>query len=164
MQPMTESAIRRSFINASRSETAALHLPQDLESIDWENLDQLGWRDYKMPKRGYLLAPFEGSVVGVLLRAPDTAPPRNRRVLCALCEDIFSEDEVFLFVAKRAGAPGRNGNTVGTLIHSDFTCSRNVRAEVKPTAIHPDPDVVVKSRIEGLQARTEKFIRQVLNQ
>ena len=164
MQPLTESAIRRSFINASRSETAALNLPQDFESIDWENLDQLGWRDHKMPKRGYLLAPFEGSVVGLLLRAPDTAAPRNRRVLCALCQDIQSEEEVFLFVAKRSGQSGRNGNTVGTLIHADFTCSRNVRAEVKPTPIQPDPEVVLKSRIEGLQSRTEQFIRQVLKQ
>lgn len=162
MQPLTESEIRRSFINASRSETAALNLPQNFGSLDWDQLDQLGWRDHKMPKRGYLLAPFEGSVVGVLLRAPDTAAPKNRAVLCALCQDIMSKDEVFLFVARRAGASGRNGNSVGTLIHADFLCSQNVRAEVKPTVIHPDPDVVIKERIAGLNYRTEQFIRQVL--
>ena len=164
MQPLTESAIRRSFINASRSETAAMNLPQNFETIDWDQLDQLGWRDHKMPKRGYLVAPFEGSLVGVLLRAPDTAAPKNRRVLCALCEDIFSEEEVFLYVARRAGASGRNGNSVGTLIHSEFTCSRNVRAAVDPTPIQPDPEAVIKKRIDGLQFRTGQFIRQVLAQ
>ncbi|GAA3290681.1 FBP domain-containing protein [Arthrobacter citreus] len=164
MQPLTESAIRRSFINASRSETAALNLPQNFETLDWDQLDQLGWRDHKMPKRGYLLAPFEGSIVGVLLRAPDTAAPKNRRVMCALCQDVKSKDEVFLYVARRSGASGRNGNSVGTLIHADFICSQSVRAEVEPSPIHPDPEVVIKERIDGLQFRTEQFIRQVLAQ
>lgn len=163
MQPLTETEIRRSFINASRSETAAINLPQNFDSIDWDSLEQLGWRDHKMAKRSYLLAPFEGTVAGILLRAPDTAAPKNRRVICALCQDVKSKDEVFLYVARRAGAPGRNGNSVGTLIHADFICSQSVRAEVEPSAIHPDPEVVIKERVEGLQSRTEQFIRSVLN-
>lgn len=162
MDPLTEAAIRKSFVNATRSEVAALNLPQDFDQLNWENLDQLGWRDHKMPQRAYLLLPVDNRLVGVLLRAPELSAPKNRRVLCALCQDVFSEEQVFLYVARRAGQRGRDGNTVGTLIHADFTCSANVRAEVQPNPIHPDPALVVKERIEGLRTRSEQFVRNVM--
>ncbi len=162
MEPLSESTIRKSFVNATRSEVAAMNLPLGFEQINWDSLDQLGWRDHKMPQRAYLVLPLDGKPVGVLLRAPELSAPKNRRVLCALCQDVFSEEEVFLYVARRAGQRGRDGNTVGTLIHSDFTCSVNVRAAVDPTPIHPDPELVIAGRIAGLRSRTEQFVRNVL--
>ena len=162
MEPLSESVIRKSFINATRSEVAAMNMPIGFENITWEILDQLGWRDHKMPQRAYLVLPLDGKPVGILLRAPELSAPKNRRVLCALCQDVFSEEEVFLYVARRAGQRGRDGNTVGTLIHADFTCSVNVRAAVPPTPIHPDPDVVIAERIQGLRERTELFVRNIL--
>ena len=162
METLSESTIRKSFVNATRSEVAAMNLPIGFESINWDALDQLGWRDHKMPQRAYLVLPVDGRIRGILLRAPELSAPKNRRVMCALCQDVFSEDEVFLYVARRAGQRGRDGNTVGTLIHADFTCSANVRAEVAPTPIHPDPDLVVAERTRGLQERTEQFARNVL--
>ena len=162
MEPLNESIIRKSFVNATRSEVAAMNLPAGLEDLEWENLDQLGWRDSKMPQRAYLVLPVDGKTVGVLLRAPELSAPKNRRVMCALCQDVFSEEEVFLYVARRAGQRGRDGNTVGTLIHADFTCSANVRAAVPPTPIHPDPELVTEERIRGLRERSSQFVRNVM--
>ncbi|UPO78059.1 FBP domain-containing protein [Arthrobacter sp. Helios] len=160
MQPVTEAVIRKSFINASRSQVAALNFPPDFAETDWENLDQIGWQDHKMPQRSYLVLPVDNKPVAILLRAPELVSA-SKRALCALCEDLISEDDVYLFVAPKAGASGKNGNSVGTLIHSTFSCSRNVRAEVKPTVIHPDPELVKAERIRGLQERTLQFVQKV---
>ena len=68
---------------------------------------------------------------------------------------------MLLWVAKRAGQSGRNGNTVGTLICADFGCCRNVRVEPPVNEINPDPAAVVLRQIEGLVARTVQFTDRV---
>ena len=161
MESVSAQQIRSSFINASRSEAAKLTLPKDFDSLDWASLDFLGWRDEKMPLRGYLVVPFTEGLTGIMLRAPEGGARKNRSVLCELCRDVFSTEDVLLWVAKRAGQPGKNGNTVGTLICAEFLCSGNVRREPPANEINPDPSVVVQQQIEGLKARTEQFLQRV---
>ena len=81
MQQITPQQIRSSFINASRSEAAKLNLPQEFDALDWGSLDFLGWRDNKMPRRGYLVAPGPTGLTGIMLRAPEGGPKKNRSVL-----------------------------------------------------------------------------------
>lgn len=161
MQPVTEKALRSAFINASRSEAAKATLPDDFADIAWEDLDYFGWRDARMPQRGYILRWQENRLVGLMLRAPDGGSGKNRRVLCDLCRDVFSKDDVYLWVARRAGQSGRDGNTVGTLVCADFGCSRRVRVLPKPSEIQPDPHVVVAAQIDGLARRTDLFLAKV---
>lgn len=161
MQKITAQQIRSSFINASRSEAAKLNLPRDFETLDWDSLDFLGWRDPKMPLRGYLVMPENGKLTGIMLRAPEGGAGKNRAVLCELCRDVFSKEEVYLWVSKRAGQSGRDGNTVGTLICADFLCSANVRKEPPANEINPDPAAVVLRQIAGLQERTSRFLARV---
>ncbi|CAA9277053.1 MAG: FIG00389896: hypothetical protein [uncultured Arthrobacter sp.] len=164
MHPLSIKDIRSSFINATRSETVKLTPPKVLETLDWANLDLLGWRDEKMPLRGYLVLPTDQGLTGVMLRAPEGGPRRNRSVLCELCRDVFSKEDVLLWVARRAGQSGRNGNTVGTLICADFLCSSNVRKEPPANEIHPDPALVVKRQVEEFRERAEKFVGRVRQQ
>ncbi len=161
MEKISEKQIRSCFVNASRSEAAKLTLPARFAGLDWDRLDFLGWRDEKMPQRGYLVSNAGDRLVGLMLRAPDGGSGRNRKVLCDLCRDVFSEEDVFLWVAKRAGQSGRDGNTVGTLICAQFVCSANVRKEPPVSEIEPDPAAVVERQIRGLQERTERFIGRV---
>ena len=161
MQQITPQQIRSSFINASRSEAAKLNLPQEFDALEWESMDFLGWRDNKMPLRGYLVVPGPMGLTGITLRAPEGGPRKNRSVLCELCRDVFSKEDVVLWVAKRAGQSGRDGNTVGTLICAGFLCSRNVRKRPPANEINPDPAAVVFRQIEGLQARTAQFLARV---
>jgi hypothetical protein len=161
MQQITAQQIRSSFINASRSEATKLNLPRDFGTLDWESLDFLGWRDGKMPLRGYLVVPGPDGLTGIMLRAPEGGAKKNRSVLCELCRDVFSKEDVLLWVAKRAGQSGRDGNTVGTLICADFLCSGNVRKEPPANEINPDPAAVVLRQIDGLQARTAQFVDRV---
>ena len=161
MQSVTPQQIRSSFVNASRSEAAKLTLPKDFDSLDWDNLEFLGWRDEKMPLRGYLVVPGPTGLTGVMLRAPEGGARKNRSVLCELCRDVFSKEDVLLWVARRAGKSGRDGNTVGTLICAVFLCCGNVRKEPPANEINPDPALVVKRQIQGLQDRTAQFLARV---
>lgn len=161
MLPVSSSAIRSSFINATRSETAKLTPPKNLDTLDWDALDVLGWRDEKMPLRGYLVLPTDRGLTGILLRAPEGGARKNRSVLCELCRDVYSKEDVLLWVARRAGQSGRNGNSVGTLICADFVCSSNVRRQPPASEIHPDPAVVVRRQVAGLQDRAAQFLDRV---
>jgi hypothetical protein len=82
-------------------------------------------------------------------------------VLCELCRDVFSKEDVLLWVAKRAGQSGRDGNSVGTLICADFLCCGNVRVEPPANDINPDPAAVVVRQIDALLARTGQFLERV---
>jgi hypothetical protein len=70
-----------------------------------------------------------------------------------------------LFVARRGGASGRDGNSLGTLICEDFSCSANVRR--RPTeaeagsAADEVRDALVAERIAGLRERSTRFVQQI---
>lgn len=161
MEKISDKQIRSCFINASRSEAAKLNLPANFASLDWETLDFLGWRDEKMPMRGYLVMHVAGKLTGIMLRAPEGGSGKKRRVLCELCRDVYSEEDVYLWVSKRAGQSGRDGNSVGTLICAEFLCSANVRQEPKDNQIESDLTVVIERQIQGLRERTERFVARV---
>jgi hypothetical protein len=166
MTPLTEKQIRASFVNASRREAAQAALP-DLDALQWERLDYLGWRDRKAPLAAYVVLVVDGEATGVLLRAADPSAGRARRKsVCAWCEDVVVTDDVTLYVARRAGAAGRRGNTIGTLICTDFLCSQNVRRAPTRTEAGSDLESVreqiLERRVAGLRERSERFVAEVL--
>jgi hypothetical protein len=136
---LTEAVIRRSLVNCSRSEAAAMTLPRGLEDFDWAAAEVLGWRDPKAELRGYLVHEHEGRSVGLALRAADTKMSSRRSAMCLLCHTVQSADGISLFTARRVGEAGRNGNTVGTYICADLDCAHRVRT-VPARAQHLDED------------------------
>ncbi|EAQ00381.1 hypothetical protein JNB_09419 [Janibacter sp. HTCC2649] len=166
VNPLTENEIRNSFVNASKREVSQASLP-DLESLDWDRLEYLGWRDSKRPL-GYAVVVIDDVATGVILRA---APPatalggRRRSAICAWCEDPIETQDVSLYVAKRGGAAGRKGDTVGTLICTEFICSKNVRRKPTFTELGSDDPTAreqfIARRIEGLRSRSAKFVAAI---
>ena len=164
MLALTEAAIRRSLVNCSRSEAAALTPPRDLADLDWASLDVLGWRDPKAELRGYLVHEQADGVVGIALRAADTKMSTRRSAMCLLCHEVQSAGQVSLFTARRVGAAGRNGNTVGTYICADLGCAHRVQA-VPQSAQHLDEELqalAVAERAEGLRQRLQAFTADVM--
>jgi len=171
MTPLTEQQLRASLVNTTRSERQRMIVP-DLAEIAWDRLDYLGWRDRKQPLAAYVVMTLDdepgtkpdGEPVGVLLRATERTGPR-RAALCAWCEDVVETRDVQLYVAKRGGAAGRKGDTVGTLICGDFRCSRNVRR--RPTLAEAGRDdagvreQIVARRVEALRRNTRRFLEEV---
>jgi hypothetical protein len=159
VKPLTENEIRASFVNTSRREAKQASLPPDLENLDWEKLDVLGWVDRSNPQRAYAVVPVDDVPVGFVLRASERT--RKASTMCAWCEDVFATSEVSLFVARRAGAAGREGNSLGTLVHADFRCSAHVRRLPNSMEGGLDPLALVERRVEELRARSSAFARRV---
>lgn len=160
MLPISEKTLRASFVNASRKETADLTLPANLDTIDWDGLDYLGWRDPKIGRRAYVVVPtLDGDLVGILFRQAEASP--RSRAQCSWCQDVKLPNDVVFYSAKRSGKAGRNGNTVGTLVCQDFQCSRNVR-KTPPLAYEGyDVEAARLQRIEDLQLRAAAFAAEV---
>ena len=154
MLSLTENIVRACFVNALQRERKAIPMP-DLAAIRWEDLDFLGWRDPKLAQVGYVVVPAPHGPVGILMRE---AEQRTRtRPQCAWCEDVTLPNDVVFFSARRAGASGRNGNTVGTLVCARFECSANVRKLPPVAYLGYDVEAARQRRIEALRENVRRF-------
>lgn len=162
MRSVTEKELRRSFVNCSRGEASGLTLPKGFDALDWAGLEVLGWRDAKAPLRGYLVLERDAGPVGIALRAADTVMSGRTPAMCLLCQTALGGDQVSLFTARRAGEAGRNGNTVGTYICADLSCSDRARTEIPPWLRERDPEEVGAQRSAELRDRVHGFAESVL--
>jgi len=159
MRPLDERAVRASFINASRKEVADLNLPSGFADVDFGRLDYLGWVDPKLPRRAYVIGWRDDEPVGVLLQRAEQRV--TARAQCSWCEDVTLRNDVQLFVARRAGAAGRKGDAVGTLVCAEFGCSRNVRI-LPPLAYQGyDRELARDMRMLRLQEHVAAFLAEV---
>lgn len=158
MLPLTEPQLRTSFVNASQRERKELTLP-DLDAVRWDDLDYLGWRDRKNPNLGYVVAEVDGEPVGVLLRKAEGGV--RSRPQCSWCEDVHLPNEVVFFIAKRAGAAGRKGDTLGTLVCAEFQCSANVRKRPPLAYVGFDVEAARQQRIDALREHVTTFVQRV---
>lgn len=129
MRSLTEQDIRTSFVNCSKGEARRLAIPRDLDQRPWDDLDFLGWRDPGAPDRSYLVTERQGQLVGVTLRFPSSQRGLLHRSLCSLCLTTHPGGGVSLMTARKAGAAGREGNSVGMYICTDLACSLYVRGK-----------------------------------
>lgn len=160
MLPISEKILRTSFINASRKQVTDLTLPADFDTINWDQLDYLGWRDRKIGRRAYAVVPtLDGGLVGILFRQAETSP--RSRAQCSWCQDVTLPNDVVFYSAKRSGKAGRNGDTIGTLLCQEFQCSQNVR-KAPPLAYEGyNVEAARLQRIEDLRLRASSFAAEV---
>ena len=156
MLPVSENDIRASFVNATRKELNELATPAGL---DFDRLDFLGWRDPKFAKRAFVVVPVEGSLVGVVLKQADADP--RRRAQCSWCQDVTLPNDVVLYAARRAGAAGRKGDSLGTLVCMNFECSANVRKLPPVAYLGFDVEAARLERMAGLRTRAAAFVTSV---
>ncbi|MDP5184063.1 FBP domain-containing protein [Blastococcus sp. BMG 814] len=161
MTPLSETEVRRSFVNCSRGEAKTLTLPRDFDELDWSRQVVLGWRDPKAPLRGYLVAQVDDETVGIAVRAAESSMSGRTAAMCLLCQTAQPGDAVSLFTARRTGNAGRNGNTVGTYVCADLRCSTRVRTEIPPWLLDRDPAEVVAERSLELRERVRGFLDSV---
>ncbi|MCK1798711.1 FBP domain-containing protein [Streptomyces sp. XM4193] len=165
MQPLSETEIRQSFVNCSKGEAKRLNLPRDFAGTAWSELDFLGWRDQGAPDRGYLVVPLAGAAVGLTLRVP----PSSRRSLlrtsmCSLCTTRHPSSGVTLFAARKEGAAGRRGNTVGTYICADLACSLYIRGRRTPDVLPVKETLSLEDRIARVEENLAELVDAVRNQ
>ncbi|WP_164416266.1 FBP domain-containing protein [Streptomyces salinarius] len=132
MRALDERAIRTSFINCSKGEAKRLTVPRDLDERPWDDLDFFGWRDPGAPDRSYLVADLDGRLTGVALRFQQARSGSFQRSMCGLCLTTHPRGGVSLMTARRAGAAGREGNSVGLYMCTDLACSLYLRGRKTP--------------------------------
>jgi hypothetical protein len=158
---LTEQQVRRSLVNCSQGEAKGLTLPKDFADLDWAALELLGWRDPKAPLRGYLVVEIDDGPVGIAVRAAESRMSARTSAMCLLCQTTQSGDAVSLFTARRTGAAGRNGNTIGTYMCADLACAQRVRTEIPPWLQDRNPAEVVAERAVELRERVRGFVDAV---
>ncbi|MCY7402800.1 MAG: FBP domain-containing protein [Nocardioides sp.] len=163
MDPLTEPQIRSSFVNCTQGEAKRLKIPQALPGQPWEHLDYFGWRDPQSTARGYLVADLDGTLTGIMLRAPDSTAGHARKSLCTLCLTAHSGG-VSLMVAPRAGKSGQRGNSVGTYICADLACSLYIRGKRETGTAVMHETLTLDQRIERLLGNLGDFVRRVRTQ
>ncbi len=127
MYPIDQSDIRRALINVSKSERAAVTFHADYASTPWDRLDFYGWRDPKIPARGYVVRQQDSGLTAVALYTPENTMSGARKAMCVICRAVDNASSIALFAARRTGAAGRKGDTVGTYICSGLDCSAQLR-------------------------------------
>ncbi|MER7577178.1 FBP domain-containing protein [Streptomyces sp. NPDC052415] len=132
MRPLTEPEIRSSFVNCSKGEAKRLAVPRELDRLPWADLDFLGWRDPGAPDRSYLVTERDGRLVGITLRFPSSQRGFLHRSMCSLCLTTHRGGGVSLMTARKAGAAGREGNSVGLYMCTDLACSLYLRGKKVP--------------------------------
>jgi hypothetical protein len=128
VKPLTEQEIRAAFVNCSKGEAKRLHVPRDLDSQPWDDLDFLGWRDSQAPDRGYLVAVLGDRPVAITLRSTTPAAGQKRSNMCSVCLTTHVGG-VSLMVAPRTGKAGQQGNSVGAYLCGDLACSLYTRGK-----------------------------------
>jgi len=161
MRPLTEADIRESLVNAGPGEAERIPMP-GLHEVLWEEREYLGWRDPGSPQRGYLVAWRGDTPVGIVLRAAGTRLQAGSAI-CSLCSTPQPGNQVTMFAAPLAGEKGRRGDTVGTYICADLSCSLLIRIAPPQYEMQPAPDELVAARAAGLSSRVAAFAERVLH-
>ena len=167
MDALTEAEVRESFVNCTKGEAERINLPGPLDEIYWEHIDFLGWRDPKAELRAYLVVPMPTGPVGIVLRRPQNRGGRSlmRSSMCSICLTVHAASGVTNFVAAKAGAAGRAGNSVGNYICADLQCSRYVRGTLRSeAAITMEESLDPAEKVLRLRANLEGFARTVLGE
>ena len=161
MKALTVDDARAALANVTDGERRRLSVPTPFLLLDWDHTDFVAWRDPNIADRGYIIVEHDGAATGIMVRA--AAPgSRGHAGICNLCHSLQPGDQVTSFTAKRGGAAGERGDSIGTMICADLTCHENVRlaAPLAPGELRGDVD----QRIDGTRSRVENFVLRVLEE
>ena len=160
MRPLTVPEIRASMVNATEAEVERMPMP-GLHEMVWADREYLGWRDPSSAHRGYLVYWRGDRPIGLVLRAA-TSPLRAGAAICSLCSTGQPGGQVTLFSAPRAGEAGRRGDSVGTYICADLSCSLLIRIAPRAYEQIGSAGEVLARTASRLETRLDAFVSRVL--
>lgn len=161
MQPVTADQIRASFVNGTKGEAKRLRLPS-LEGVNWDDLDFFGWRDPSSGAGGGMALWRFDEPVSIMLEATSRGASAKQG-MCSLCHTFHSSSEIVFMGARRAGARGRDGNTVAAAMCADLACSLYARKLKNPTRVQPQETLDIDGRVYRLQMNLATFVARVVD-
>jgi hypothetical protein len=146
MRPLTKEEILQVF---SEKERRKLKLP-DLEKIDWENLDFLGWI-HPSGHLGYVVYEFPSGLRGIVLECSTNVFGQGIR-MCSWCYTLNIASRVRLFTYR---VPNTN-RTIGDYLCADLECSLYLRNLKKPLT-QMQETLTMNDKIKRCKKNIEKF-------
>jgi hypothetical protein len=162
MKPLTREQIVESLVNMSEADFRVMSFPGLHETL-WDEREFLGWRDAHHPTKGYLVFWVGDEVRGLMVRSAESPMPPGRSALCALCHTQQPAPQVSLFAAPKTGEEGARGNTVGTYLCADLSCSAIIRMVVDVPGARSAEDVLA-TKSDNIRQRLENFSRRVISE
>ncbi|WP_406723792.1 FBP domain-containing protein [Streptomyces sp. GD-15H] len=161
MRSLTEQDIRGSFVDCSKGGgQASVRTPRSRGAgLERAGLPGLaGGR----PDRSYLVAASEGRPVGVAMRFQPARRGFLHRSMCSLCLTTHPRGGVSLMTACRAGAAGREGNSVGAYLCTDLACSLYLRGKKVPeTGLRFEEALTLEEQIARTLNNLHAFLDKV---
>jgi hypothetical protein len=164
MDPISEAEIRGAFVNCSKGEASRIKLPADFRDTPWADLDFYGWIDPGAPMRAAIAVPGSGGLRSFVMRqAGRAAGNAVRSSMCQVCLTSHNASGVSLFTAPRAGAAGRNGNSLGEYLCADLACSLYLRGKRQPKGrlVRFEETVTLDEKISRAMATLNAFVDRV---
>ncbi len=162
MKPLTREQIVGSLVNMSEVDLRVMSFPGLHETL-WDEREFLGWRDAHHPTKGYLVFWVGNDARGLMVRSAESSMPAGRSALCALCHTQQPAPQVSLFVAPKTGEEGARGNTVGTYLCADLSCSAMIRIVATVPGVTAAQDTLTL-KSDSIRQRLENFSRRVISE
>jgi hypothetical protein len=162
MKPLTREQIVGSLVNMSEVDLRVMSFPGLHETL-WDEREFLGWRDAHHPTKGYLVFWVGSEARGLMVRSAESSMPAGRSALCALCHTQQPAPQVSLFVAPKTGEEGARGNTVGTYLCADLSCSAMIRIVATVPGVTAAQDTLTL-KSDSIRQRLENFSRRVISE
>lgn len=139
----------------SKKEQKTLKYP-DMENIDWEHLDFLGWI-HPSGHIGYIVYEFEGMLRALTLNI--NKMNTNKVGMCSICKTIHNSSEIALF--STTNKIDKNV-VIGEYICSDLQCSLHIRGKIFNPVVQMWENLTKEDKIFRLICGIDKFFQRIL--
>ena len=151
MRPLSREEILQAF---SKKERKKVKLPE-IDEIDWENLDFLGWI-HPSGHLGYVVYEFPSGLRGIILERSTSVVGHGIR-MCSWCYTLNTASKVRLFTYR---IPGTN-ITIGNYLCADLQCSLYIRKLKEPLVAQMQESLTISQKIERCKQNVEKFFNKI---
>lgn len=147
MEPLAREDILAAFFPKQRK---SVELP-DLDNIDWDGLDYLGWQ-HRSGHLAYVVYQKNGYVQGIVLKQTKSTK-ETQQCLCSWCMTVHRGGGVTLFTA----ATHQPHRVQGVYVCADLQCSAYIRGKKRPAGCQMRETISQAKRMARLRYNIERF-------
>ena len=150
-------ALKREEVIAAFDNRKDLVIP-DLEEIEWQTLDYLGWI-HPSGHEGYVVlqSPNTGAVCGIRMNRSQRGAKKRRMEMCSWCHHVHKANGTAMFSVTVKGSDGRH--ILGNVICKNLDCSLRVRNLVAPVSFMRE-SLYEPARIWRMQQQMHKWLER----
>lgn len=161
MQPFTESALRKSFINCTKGAAQRINIPSSILTAVAQDQLFLSWIDPKSPQSAYVVAETSQGLQGLVMEKKK-APVKGGARMCQFCLTLHSSSGVSMVSIPTAKSSKDNYGSIGTYICTDLDCVAYTVGKKKPEGIRQmEESLSQEEKIERLMGNVRGLIARI---